>query len=465
VFFGDGTGPCYHTPEDDITVVDLEKLREESQIAFRVALELAETSTPPTWVQTVFPPFFPIGTAVYEDTVLIRDLLDAALIDKHLFSPLSQTGLQTQRNNVDAIVSTGPVGFTCSTTCFQTLATALQFAESTLRSVPCDPFGPIEIAKTSSPSPVAPLQQLTYTLTVENVGSRDEPSALISDVYDKANTTYVSGSASDGGSESGGVVSWPAVNVAAASSVVRTFSVEADANLDGLPATSHFSDDVESGGSLWTVSHGSGANDWSIKNTDTARPDSGASSWFAEDVAVVSDQYLTLASPYPVPLTGATLAFHHYYELEGRGTIHYDGGVVEVSTDGATWSDLGPAFENPYNGSSISSCCSNPLAGRPAFTGSSGGYIRSRFDLTPYAGSSVWIRFRLGTDSAVAHRGWWIDDIEIGELVVNDALVDAGGAAHASARHATQVPEPTLPTMLISGILGLVILRRVRYRA
>jgi hypothetical protein len=251
---------------------------------------------------------------------------------------------------------------------------------------------------------------------------------------------------------------------------VRSFIVEADASLNGLPAASRFSDDMEGGDSQWTTLHGTGTVDWSIrdKSADTsARPDSGVSSWFAENVGVVSDQYLTLASSYPVPLTGATLAFHHYYDLEAV----FDGGVVEISTDGVVWADLGPAFENPYNGVSISSCCGNPLGGRPAFTGWSGGYIRSHFDLTPYAGSSVWIRFRLGTDTIIAQRGWWIDDVDIGELIVNDATVDAGGgmgaggAADASARNTSQVPEPSLSVLLISGILGLVVLGRGRYRA
>jgi uncharacterized repeat protein (TIGR01451 family) len=473
VFFTDGTGSCYHVLEDEITAVDLEKLREQSQIGFRVALELAETSTPPTWQPTlVLPPLsfpgLPIycwELPVYDDAVLILDMLLGAVADKHLLSTAQQTQLTTHHNAVSALVAGGPGSFTCGIFdgCLVTLASALQFSEQTLQSLRCEPFGPLELTKTSSPSPVVPLEQLTYSLTVENIGNRDEPSAVITDVFDQMNTTFVS--ASDGGSESAGVVTWPAVSVAAATSVVRSFSVEADASLNGLPAATRFSDDVESGGSQWTVSHGSGTDDWSIKNTDKARPDSGVSSWFGENVAVVSDQYLALASPYPVPLTGATLAFHHYYDLESSGGVHYDGGVVEISTDGAVWSDLGPAFENPYNGTSISSCCSNPLAGRPAFTGWSGGHIRSRFDLTPYAGSSVWIRFRLATDSVLAQSGWWIDDIEIGELIVNDALVDAGGAAHASVRNTTQVPEPILSTLLISGILGLIVLGRGRYRA
>jgi bacillopeptidase F (M6 metalloprotease family) len=120
-------------------------------------------------------------------------------------------------------------------------------------------------------------------------------------------------------------------------------------------------------------------------------------------------------------------------------------------------------IENPYNGT-VSSCCSNPIGGRQAFTGSSGGFIRSRFDLTAFAGSDVWIRFRMGTDSSVAGNGWWIDDVVMGEVIVNDGLVDAGGTARASARTEISVPEPSYAVLLISGILGLAAIGRGRYR-
>ncbi len=70
----------------------------------------------------------------------------------------------------------------------------------------------------------------------------------------------------------------------------------------------------------------------------------------------------------------------------------------------------------------------------------------------------------MGTDSIVASTGWWIDDVELGVLVVNDAQVDAGGAAHASARRETPVPEPSHMVLLISGILVLLAIGRGRYR-
>ena len=167
--------------------------------------------------------------------------------------------------------------------------------------------------------------------------------------------------------------------------------------------------------------------------------------------------------------TGATLSFHHDYDTE----TGFDGGVVEISTDGVVWSDLGPhAIEGPYNGS-ISACCSSPIGGRPAFTGSSGGYVRTRFTLSAFAGSQVRVRFRMVTDSVrfrstnpiVEGTGWWVDDVELGVLVANTAGVDAGGAARALARRETQViPEPSFAVLLVTGILGLAAIGRSRAR-
>jgi hypothetical protein len=183
-------------------------------------------------------------------------------------------------------------------------------------------------------------------------------------------------------------------------------------------------------------------------------------SWHAVDLAVNGDQILTTSAPIPIPATGATLAFSHDYDTESS----WDGGVVEISTDQVIWSDLGPfALENPYNVTLNSS--SNPLSGRPAYSGTGMGYLRSRFDLSSYGGSNVWIRFRMGSDSIVGGKGWWIDDVWIGELIPNEAWVDAGGAALAEARETVHVPEPTQVWMLFAGISALFVLSRRRFHS
>jgi hypothetical protein len=157
------------------------------------------------------------------------------------------------------------------------------------------------------------------------------------------------------------------------------------------------------------------------------------------------------------------LEFFHDYSLEPG----FDGGVVEISTDGALWTDLGPhAIENPYSGT-IDTCCLNPIGGSPAFTGSSGGFIRSRFDLSAFAGSQVEIRFRMATDEDVAGTGWWVDDVDVRTPVriVNDALaVPAEGPTAAASTETEVIPEPSQWMLLLAGILGLAVIGRGRYR-
>ncbi len=43
----DATGPCYHTNQDEVAVVDFDKLEEQIRIALDLAIEMANTSTQP----------------------------------------------------------------------------------------------------------------------------------------------------------------------------------------------------------------------------------------------------------------------------------------------------------------------------------------------------------------------------------------------------------------------------------
>ena len=149
------------------------------------------------------------------------------------------------------------------------------------------------------------------------------------------------------------------------------------------------------------------------------KPDSvahtGAYAAMAPDVNNISDQQLTLINAVAIPATAtaAQLTFWHRYAFEA---LNYDGGVLEVSTNGgATWADAGAnIISGGYNGT-ISSCCSNPLAGRSAWIGGPfyPAYGEVKVNLLPYAGQNLLIRFRLGTDSSFNATGWWIDDIVI----------------------------------------------------
>ena len=225
------------------------------------------------------------------------------------------------------------------------------------------------------------------------------------------NSTYVPASASHGGSESGGTISFPGISLPAGDSIERSFQLQ----INPSKFTSKvFEDDEESGTGKWATSIGSGSQTWAIS---TAFPNQGSNSWFAADVPSISDQYLDFAAP--VVLTGTPwLQFWHAYQTESGLNTGYDGGVLEISTDnGSTWTDLGPQIRSNGYTRTISSDYSNPLAGRQAFAGNSSGYLRTDVDLSPYVGQSIRLRFRLGTDSSVGSNGWYIDQVRILDLV------------------------------------------------
>jgi immune inhibitor A len=122
-------------------------------------------------------------------------------------------------------------------------------------------------------------------------------------------------------------------------------------------------------------------------------------------------------------LTGTTapvFSFASYWSIEED----WDGGYVEVSTDGgATWTAL-PDMDGYFT--------QNPLSGNNpdlnwVLTGEDTGTLR--FDLSTYAGQSVLVRLLYATDMAVQWDGWWGDDFSLDDGATNLFSDDVEGGA------------------------------------
>lgn len=263
-------------------------------------------------------------------------------------------------------------------------------------------------------------QILSYFLKVTNETAETKTNVTITDQINISNAVYVPNSATCSFSENNGQLTFALGNMAPSASTVCSFQVQVN-QMAGAGGVIAFMDNMESGGANnWTVSHGSGTIDWSLVTTYANSP---THSRFAQNPATITDQYLR--SPLiPLP-ANAELSFRHYFDLENT----YDGGVVEISTDGTNWNDIGgSATKNGYT-NPIDTNFSNPLAGRLAFTGTGGAgtMINTLIDLSAYAGQSVYLRFRVGTDDGVAATGWAIDDVQIQTrslILNNQACVD-----------------------------------------
>ncbi len=168
-----------------------------------------------------------------------------------------------------------------------------------------------------------------------------------------------------------------------------------------------FYDDMESGSGQWSHQAVQGTDNWQIS---TAQSHSPTHAWFVPDDGVITDSRLWNTTPVPVG-GSSSLTFWHRYQFEGTS---YDGAVLEISTNGGgTWTDLGPYITaGGYNGT-ISTCCSNPLGGRQAWTGDLTTWTQVTVDLSAFAGQNVNIRWRIGCDSSISDVGWYIDDVQI----------------------------------------------------
>ena len=167
----------------------------------------------------------------------------------------------------------------------------------------------------------------------------------------------------------------------------------------------------ESGAGGWTSS-GTG-NTWAIA---ASNPHSGTSHFHANDPSTVSDQRLVSpAVAIPTGQNPVVLKFWHTPNLENSGaTACFDGGILEVSTDGGTtWTQVpnGNLLVGPYTGA-VSGSFGNPLAGQQAWCGASS-YMNTIADVSAYAGQTAQFRMRLGSDTSVSDVGWDVDDVVV----------------------------------------------------
>ena len=104
VFFTDGTTPCYHTPQDDVSTLDFDKLGRQILTGLALTRDLVATDDPPEYDGTTPP-------VTYDDAVSMLDVVSAAQPDFDLFSPDAQATAGQFLIDLHAIVDAGEDAF------------------------------------------------------------------------------------------------------------------------------------------------------------------------------------------------------------------------------------------------------------------------------------------------------------------------------------------------------------------
>ncbi|MBS1758837.1 MAG: S8 family serine peptidase, partial [Bacteroidetes bacterium] len=210
----------------------------------------------------------------------------------------------------------------------------------------------------------------------------------------------------------------------------------------------------------WSATGSGGGVMW---QTNTTTPYSAPNAAFTDNPNSPSDKQLVTSSF--TPGNGASVSFRNNYNTENG----FDGAVLEISINGGAFVDItslaGGAFTaGGYNGT-ISSSFGNPLGGRQAWTGNSGGYVLTSATLpTSAAGQPCNLRFRFASDNSVGATGWRVDDFSISQYaccpggpppsctIVCPANITVNAAAGMCGANVT------LPTPTTTGACGTVTL-------
>ena len=161
--------------------------------------------------------------------------------------------------------------------------------------------------------------------------------------------------------------------------------------VEELSGLTVLSEDFESGTTRWELGG---------FTRSTTQKHSGSYSMFSGSADNMASQLVT-RDPYPVA-AGDSLAFWVWYDLENN----YDVFVTEVSENGLEWLQL-----------------------HDRYTGNSSGWQRKAFSLAPWAGRSVFLRFRSMTDDNTLRNGAYVDDVQpvaafAGSTVLSDNVLD-----------------------------------------
>jgi uncharacterized repeat protein (TIGR01451 family) len=256
--------------------------------------------------------------------------------------------------------------------------------------------------------------------------------------------TYIANSANRPVTQAAGSLSFTIGNMNHGDTITITYRANSD---PARRSVAQFVEDFERNDSRWDIETNTpnAGNIWEISDVFAK---SGTKSYACgyPSSANRSDQIATTKNAMTVAGSKPVLRFWHRYDTEPG----FDGGIVQVSNNnGLSWQDLGSRlFKNPYRGRIDYGTF---VAGNQgAWWGKTNNWIDSYADLSSFAGQSIKIRLRFGTDSLDQALGWFVDDVTVMDMFNYNGrarLTSAqGDTASAEAAARGTIVDPTVFT-------------------
>ncbi len=275
-------------------------------------------------------------------------------------------------------------------------------------------------------SVVLPGEQMQVILDIANHTLQDETNVVVTDMLADG-LSYVAGSST--GVEptvNGNMISFNIGDMATLDEERITYEVVADAS---IVSPSLFYDSVEGLQGGWDIEFIQGNN---IFNPTSLESNSPEFSWGVETLDEETEQAL-IYKGIEIEGDNPVLRFWTKYNT----VLAADGGFVELSNDeGVTWNRPddryilgGPNAEMAYGTFAIPAL--------QTFTGFQEEWVAAYLDVSNFAGQSIWVRWRFGSDDTAVQGtglnadatstsffpGWYIDDLQLLDIREYDTQV------------------------------------------
>jgi immune inhibitor A len=152
-------------------------------------------------------------------------------------------------------------------------------------------------------------------------------------------------------------------------------------------------------------------DEWHLSD---ARAFEGNSSWAcakAGSLGYSPRNEAALESPVVLVGSDSKLVFYHWMDAQANQPAAFDGGFVEISSNGSPWTQLEPVGGYQYWLVEQEGVPGDNIG---VYSGTSSEWERAEFNLGAYSHSAVRLRFRFVSNSdALGGEGWFIDSLTV----------------------------------------------------